>query len=168
MSAPQKRARIATMTEPDPETVKRSIIIGAYQARESLSLAERVAEQSDISPSDLSHAQSHILDAQTHLGAALSHLRILPLIDRSTYLDIDGAVTLIRRAIATAKAALAHGEVAASYEPPSLGVSDFDLKMEHRARRHWFKATQTARQEAHRALAELAELLPDSYETEEL
>jgi hypothetical protein len=149
------------MVEPRPEDVDRSLIVAAYRAREALAMAAREAGNTPTS------VQTR--KASYHLNEGLVFLRACRVLiaDAATGHPVYQALVLTDRAIASVQSAIATGDVTATYwsEPQK---TDFEGKQRQRTQRRWQMATEGARQDAHRVLAELAEVYPDAYDVEEL
>jgi len=160
MGAPQKRARIATMAEPRPEDISRSIVVAAYQAREALARVARIDDRASTS--------AHVLVSEDDLEGALALLQaVCALLDRHRDDRFYAAQTLADRAVASVKSARAAGDVAAGYWSTDP-LTEFDYKQRQRTQRRWQMAAEGARQDSHRLLAELAEVYPGAYDVEEL
>lgn len=149
--------RIASMADPPDEDRKSAIIVSVHAAREYLSLAERAADSGTIYYPEV---LSKIRSADDLLGTASALCR-----------EVDATATtaareLLERARESAKAAYHQGTIAQSYaakEEPSA----FEEKQADKTRGILRRAAEAARQETHRALAELADLFPDAYDVEE-
>jgi hypothetical protein len=152
-----KKPRIASMLEPGPEDQQTAVITAVYRARELLSSAFRRIERGDGEYAAFTDAQ-----------AALPLLEGVPPLLRALVTDSrvgEKPHDLVERAIRATRAAIELGGIYQSYT--ARPHSDWDRRHAPRARQIWMRSTESASQETHRALAELAELLPDGYETEE-
>lgn len=159
MTAPQKRERIGVMAEPVSDDMARALIVTAYQARETLALVAREPIGDMLDSDDvLDEAESYLRAVGAYLLTDVVH----------DALDDDGIVRLQamgKRAIRATESARSLCAVARSY--PERGGSDFEKKQRKRAERRCEMATEAARQEAHRLLAELAEVFPNAYHVDE-
>jgi hypothetical protein len=150
------RARVGIMAEPTSNEEQRAMVVVAYNAREAMATATRMAKGADV-------AQGFLREGKTLLQAARSHVRRRPA-------DVASARLLMKladRAIVAADAAIALGGVALSYETGDVLESDFEAKQRHQTHRRFQMATEAARKEAHRFLSELVEVYPDAYDVEE-
>lgn len=174
-TAEKLRPRIATMASPSPEDEQAAVVVSVFHARELLSSVERAIL-------DLKETSARVSTSPRYpplfatLEAATTNLLfaawLFNALDKKDTCTGSGVTTpqsrqthriklSFRRAEAAALAALGHGRLAESY---SLFTAD--EKMSLKMHSHWHKATELARQEAHRALAQLAEFFPDAYDVE--
>jgi hypothetical protein len=157
--APQPVPRIAMMATPSQNAYDRTIITLAFEARELLADAER--EQADA-PIDTTVGW---LDDATALLTAAATLAA-----QRTDDDTSAEEQVLRTAAASAATAAAFGKLASNCARTSFTLrrhQDFGQRQAETNRRYWVKTLGAAKADAHRALAELAELLPDAYETED-
>lgn len=154
------------MLEPSIEDQQTAVIVTVHRARELLSEAFRAIERSEDDAGS-QRAVATALEALPLLEGAAPLARVLVrprLPDANPHVG-DKTHDLLARAIHATRAAVEHGHIALSYA--TRRHSDWDQRYVQRARQIWARSTEAALQETHRALAELAELLPNGYETEE-
>jgi hypothetical protein len=147
---------LSTLNEPDDTDRTQALVTAVHMGREMLSLAERIADSASM---DFTSALRYLASALTYLRAASE---LLP----SSGSNLGGAATrAMLRSIAASEAALGHAKLAQSYGACRLPEA-FEVQQAARSRVIWKKATEAARQEAHRALAAVAELYPDACSVE--
>lgn len=142
---------IKRLADPSPDEQESAIIVAVFQARAMLSEAERIA---DMSESGFARGIQLCRDGSDCLGAARAML--------ADELSASRVRDLLDRACHAADTAIEHAQLAHTYASSS-DHTDFDDRMTRNVRRHWYRATQLARQDAHRALSDLAELFPEAY-----
>lgn len=158
MVATKPRPRVAMMADPPDEDRESAIIVAVHTARETLSIVERAADGT---------AETYFPALLGKIEAADSLFRTAEaLCEEVSAHRTQRARQLLQRARERAKAAYHHGQTARSYaeltEP-----SSFEAKQRSKTRAILRRATEAAKQEAHRALTELAEVFPDAYDVEE-
>lgn len=164
------RPAIAEMAAPGAVEDQRAIVVSVYHARELLSsveraildLKEQLPHRSLAQPvllADIEAAMTNLSFAEWLTnGSPLRKATEAPVV----FAPGQGSLkSMLQRAHAASLAALGHGRLAESYT-----LFTADEKMSLKMHSHWHKATELARQEAHRALALLAEVFPDAYEKE--
>jgi len=150
--------RIAYMADPPIEDRQSAIIVAVHTAREYLSFAERAADSATLYyPEVLAKIRS--ADDLLGTATAICH-EVAP--DQTAR-----ARSLLVRAREAAKAAFHQGELARSYFDAGATEPAFDAKQAKKTRGILRRAAEAARQETHRALAELAETFPDAYDVED-
>lgn len=147
---------LSAIVEPTDDDRASAIVTSVHLARELLSLAERLA---DSSSKDFATAQRYISRALSCLDAAST---LLP--DDSAAPGVHLARLGLVRAVAASEAALGHAKLAESYGGGVIPQAGFEAQQRDRTRTIWFKATEFARQETHRALAVLVALFPEACE----
>lgn len=159
---------IAQMAEPSANDMARSAIVAAYTAREHLSESERFLtsrEDEGLNVFALSEQSQHVHQAASLIEAAYS---MFCEHQRRNQLGTNEDVQLsFHRALRAAMAAKEQGHLAAAYADrvnTSTCDPDFAYKQSRAGMMRFRKATESARQDAHRALAELCEVLPDAYD----
>lgn len=151
-------AKLSEFTDADAQL---STIFLAWKAREVLGDAERMEDQGLHGRSVRCH------EATTMLGATMTLLTLLA--TRMTPGRAARALDLTDRALTAAKAASANGHIAMLYQDSALtkAAPEWDKQHSTKAISIFKRATETARQETHRALVELCELFPGAMPTEE-
>ena len=148
VTPPRPKPAIASMAEPSLEDVETTIVTATYEARERLSFAEREA-------SDGAANAVYIQDAY-HLLLCAATLANSPALAK--------ARSLLVTAASAAKVAGAHGSLVIDRAAAGLRADPRLAELHARSLTHFARATESARSDAHRALAELAERLPNAYE----
>lgn len=151
--------RIARMAEPHADDKRCAAIVAVHTAREFMSLVERAADGDRLS---------------------IGHRELLTKTDQALHLtgsawalceEIDGVKTqkvveLLSRCRSAIWATHAHCETKRDYDS-ILEPTPWEQRQASKFAGILRRSAQHARQELHRALAELAELFPDAYDTEE-
>ena len=148
--------KIAFLADPPVEDRKSAIIVSVHDAREYLSFAERSADGGTIYYGEV---LSKIRSADDLLGTATALCRDV---------DAEGTETvreLLERAREATKAAFHQGSIARSYGDKQ-DPSSFERKQADKHRGILRRSAEAAKQETHRALAQLLELFPDAYDIE--
>jgi hypothetical protein len=161
----QSKAKIATMLEPSDERMASALVATVYLARDSLSMSER---QADVKYPQAPVAVEGAARGVRHLADGLHFLRAALLLIEPWY--TAGAIRVRSHiALAIHAAEAASGHAALVRELVRSGERKDDAEEKERARQYtiWRNAAKHARQEAHRALAELAEEFPAAYDTED-
>jgi hypothetical protein len=149
--------RIAYMADPVDDDRKSAIVVAVHTARDYLSIAERSADGGTIYYPDV---LNKIQGADNALGTAATLCREV---------DLDGtknARELLARAREATKAAYHQGSIARSYAEKKH-PSDFEERQAKKTRQILRRSAEAARQETHRALAELLDVFPDAYTEDE-
>jgi hypothetical protein len=144
---------LGTLTEPNDSDRTQALVTSVHMSREVLSLAERIA---DSSSKEFQRGMRYIGTALTYLHASCE---LLP--SQQGKITEAPVFICLQRAIYASEAALGHAKLAESYAlaPPT---DTFAVQQASRSRVIWRKATEAARQEAHRALAAVAALYPEA------
>lgn len=154
---------IAKLSEFNDADRQLSTLFLAWQAREMLGDAERMEEKG-------LHLRSVLCnEAAAMLSAALTLLTMRGRFPLSAGAKLSRTVELTERALAAAKAAFENGHIAMRYQESALtkAAPEWDKQHSTKAISIFKRATETARQETHRALVELCELFPGAMPTEE-
>lgn len=150
--------RIAKMADPHPDDQRCAAIVAVHTAREFMSLVERSADgTARISSRELLTKTDHAL----HLaGSAVA------LCEEIDAVNTQKVISILSRCSSAIWATHAHCETKRDYDAIPE-PSDWERRQATRFGGILRRSAQHAKQELHRALAELAELFPDAYDTEE-
>jgi hypothetical protein len=158
--------KIASMIEPSDERIKSALLTTTYMARDSLSMAERQAEtrydQAVKAIAAADRAAKQVLEGIAFIKTAVA------LTDMTSHLSagVVRAGAHLKRAACAAEAAAGH--IALVRELVRSGDKRDDGEDKERSKQYtiWRNSAKHARQEIHRALAELAEEFPGAYDVE--
>lgn len=172
------RPRITLMLPPTVEATRAALVTSVYHARELLSEAFRAVDEKRVnapldpppSAEELDAPAEKIRGATAMLAGAIGVLRSVRMYNDTDSDTVFGhreiarwrAIEWLERAVAAGKVASAHGGYVFMYRTQ---LAEHDKRHFVKSLAIWTRATEAAVQEAHRALAELAELMPDAYET---
>jgi len=162
--ATAKVRNIARLTEFDAQDRQSSVLCLVWHAREYLGDAER--KEDAIFPVRVRWCE----DASAALEAARAMMMRENVWEgRSDARSPALAIELLSRACSASTAAIANGQLATAYHAASrmTGPLEWDTQRTPKAISIFKRASETARQETHRALVELCELFPDAMPTEE-
>lgn len=150
---------LGALTEPSDTDRTKALVTATHMSRELLSLAERISDSA--TSRDFTAAQRYIATALTYLQTVLALLPTHGGTDNKC--PTTGVRNALLRTVAASEAALGHAKLAESYATMTAEqVSAFEAQQVARTRSHWHRATEAARQEAHRALAGVVDMFPEA------
>lgn len=173
-SGARPRPRIALMQPPTLQATRSAIVTSVYHARELLSEASRALDELRVNHA-FAHApldtvpsadvlrghENTIQNATALIAGAVGTIKLVPAVSQPEK-GLWRAAEWLERAVVAGKVAAMHGHYTAHYV---VALADHDRRHFAKSLAIWARAAEAAVQETHRALAELAELMPDAYET---
>jgi hypothetical protein len=161
----RKKAVIASLSGFERSDIERAVLLLTWQAREMLGLTE----DAFAGHWPLEECINVCSQAAALLSAA-DALLAEPLVLNGAYNWAPHALFLLPRAVAASKSATENGRVAAGYLADTARYTEGTWEHKHapKAVQIFNKSIETARREAHRALAELCEMFPESVPTEQV
>lgn len=155
-----KHTAIRSFAEPTPDSYQRAIVAQTFLARDLLGDAERHVNNGQEPEPKIATRQLH--EAIVYLRGALALLQDYELPQPTSAVAPTRA---LYRAIFSAEATVAHVALYKSYDVTD--ANELEAKQLDLYRGVWRRSARAAKQEAHRALADLVELFPGAYESEE-
>lgn len=164
-----KRPIIATMIEPDPQQVRRALIVQAYYAREFISDAFVLMDKArhEGTSTGLLSIKEKLKAAAAFLGTVQPWLRNEEVIGKgaSSSTRVSSVIGHVMRSIAAAQA---HVAIHEGWTADNIADRTLRLDQIKRSSSHALAALEAARTDAHRALAEIAERFPGAIDIEEV